>query len=52
MVNVQRREEAKTRMARAIYDCGIPSNMAQFPYWQNMMREINTVPQGFKWPAA
>jgi hypothetical protein len=50
MVNVQGREEVETRVARAIYACGIPFNVVWSPYWQDMVRAINTTPQGFKGP--
>ena len=50
MLNVQSREEAETRVARAIYACGIPFNVVRSPYWQDMVRAINTAPQGFKGP--
>ena len=48
--NAQGREEAETRVARAIYACGIPFNVVRSPYWQDMVRAINTAPQGFKGP--
>ena len=44
MFNNQGREEAETRVARAIYACGIPFNVVRFPYWQDMVRAINTAP--------
>jgi hypothetical protein len=50
MVNVQGREEAETRVARDIYACGIPFNVVRSPYWQGIVRAINTAPQGFKGP--
>jgi hypothetical protein len=50
MLNNQGREEAETRVARAIYACGIPFNVVQSPYWQDLVRAINTAPQGFKGP--
>jgi hypothetical protein len=50
MVNVQRREKAETRVARAIYACGIPFNMVWSPYLQVMIRAIDIVPQVFKGP--
>jgi len=43
-VNVQGREEAETRVARAIYACGMLFNVVQSPYWQDMVRAINTAP--------
>ena len=42
MFNNQGREEAKTRVARAIYACGIFFNVVWSPYWQDMVRAINT----------
>jgi hypothetical protein len=50
MVNVERREEAETKEARAIYACGIPCNMVLFPCCQDMVKAINTTLQGFKGP--
>jgi len=50
LVNMQGREEAETRVARAIYACGIPFNVVRSPYWQDMVRAINTTPKGFKGP--
>ena len=50
MLNNQGREEAETRVARAIYACGIPFNVVRSPYWQDLVRAINTAPQGFKGP--
>lgn len=48
LVNVQGREDAETRVARAIYVYGIPFNVIRSLYWQAMVGEINTAPQGFK----
>ena len=48
--NAQGRKEAETRVARALYACGIPFNVVRSPYWKDMVREINTTPQGFKGP--
>jgi hypothetical protein len=50
MLNNQGREEAKSRVARAIFACGIPFNVVPSPYWQDLVRAINTAPQGFKGP--
>ena len=50
LVNVQGREEADTRVARAIYACGIPFNVARSPYWHDLVWEINTSPVGYKGP--
>jgi hypothetical protein len=30
--------------------CGIPFNVVQSSYWQDLVRAINTTPQGFKGP--
>ena len=48
--NNQERDEAKCRVVRALYACGIPFNVVQSPYSQDMVRAINTTPQGFKGP--
>jgi len=32
-LNIQAREEDQTRVARAIYACGIPFNAVWSPYW-------------------
>jgi hypothetical protein len=50
MLNNQGREEAESRVARAIFACGIPFNVVWSPYWQDLVRAINTAPQGFKGP--
>ena len=50
LVNVQGREEADTRLARAIYACGIPFNVIRSPYWHDLVRAINTAPAGYKGP--
>ena len=50
LVNVQGREEADTRVARAIYACGIPFNVVRSPYWHDLVRAINTAPVGYKGP--
>jgi len=50
MINTQGREEAESRVAGTIYACGIPFNVVRSPYWQDMVREINTAPQEFKGP--
>lgn len=50
MFNNQEREEAESRVARAIYACGIPFNVVRSPYWQDMVRAINSAPQGFRGP--
>jgi hypothetical protein len=50
MLNVQGREEVETRVARAIYACGIPFNVVWSPYCKDLVRAINTTPQGFKGP--
>jgi hypothetical protein len=43
-------KKLKQEMARAIYPCGIPFNMFQSPYWQDMVRTINIAPQRFHGP--
>ena len=50
LVNVQGREEADTRVARAIYACGIPFNVVRSPYWHDLVRAINIAPAGYKGP--
>ena len=50
MFNNQERDEAESRVARALYACGIPFNVVRSRYWQDMVRAINTAPQGFKGP--
>ena len=50
LVNVQAREETDSRVARCIYACGITLNVVRSPYWQDMIREINKAPQGYKGP--
>ena len=50
LVNVQAKEEANSRVARCIYACGIPFNVVCSPYWQDMIREVNKAPQGYKGP--
>jgi len=50
MFNNQEREEADSRVARAIYACGIPFNVVRSPYWQDPVRAINSAPQGYKGP--
>ena len=50
MLNNQGREEAETRVSRAIYAYGIPFNVVRSLYWQDLVRAINTAPQGFKGP--
>lgn len=42
MFNNQERDEAKSMVARAIYACGIPFNVVQSPYWQDLVRSINS----------
>ena len=46
LVNVQARKEIDSRVARCIYACGIPFNVVCFPYWQDMIREVNKAPIG------
>jgi hypothetical protein len=50
MLNNQGREEVESRVARAIFACGISYNVVWSPYWQDLVRAINTTPQGFKGP--
>jgi hypothetical protein len=50
MFNNQKREETKSRVARAIFSCGIPFNVVRSPYWKDMVKAINEAPQGFKGP--
>jgi hypothetical protein len=50
MFNNQKREETKSRVARAIFACGIPFNVVRSPYWKDMVKAINDAPQGFKGP--
>jgi hypothetical protein len=47
-LNNQGREEAESRVARDIFACGIPFIVVRSPYWQDLVMEINTTPQGFK----
>ena len=50
MFNIQKREETESRVARAIFACGIPFNVVRSPYWKDMVKAINEAPQGFKGP--
>jgi hypothetical protein len=50
MFNNQKREERESRVARAIFSCGIPFGVVWSPYWKDMVNEINESPQGFKGP--
>lgn len=50
LVNVHAREEVDSRVARCIYACGLPFNVVLSPYWQEMIREVNKAPQGYKGP--
>jgi hypothetical protein len=50
MFNNQKREETESRVARAIFACGIPFNVVRSPYWKDMVKAINEAPQGFKGP--
>jgi hypothetical protein len=50
MLNNQGREEVESRVARAIFACGIQFNVVRSLYWQYLVREINIAPQGFKGP--
>jgi hypothetical protein len=44
MFNNQKREEAESRVARAIFTCGIPFNVVWSPYWKDMVKAINEAP--------
>jgi len=48
MLDNQGIEDADSRVARAIFACGIHFNVVQSPYWQNLVRAINKSPQGYK----
>jgi hypothetical protein len=50
MFNNQKKEETESRVARAIFACGIPFNVVQSPYWKDMVKAINEAPRGFKGP--
>jgi hypothetical protein len=50
MFNNQKREDTESRVARAIFACGIPFNVVRSPYWKDMGKSINEAPQGFKGP--
>jgi hypothetical protein len=50
MFNNQKREETESRVARAIFACGIPFNVVRSPYWKGIVKAINEAPQGFKGP--
>jgi hypothetical protein len=50
MFNNQKREEAESRVARAIFTGGIPFNVIRSPYWKDMVKAINEAPQGLKGP--
>ena len=50
MFNNQKREKTESRVARAIFACGIPFNVVRSPYWKDMVKAINEALQGFKGP--
>jgi hypothetical protein len=50
MFNNQTREETESRVARAIFACGIPFNVVRSPYWKDMVKAINESLQDFKGP--
>jgi hypothetical protein len=50
MFNNQKREETESRVARAIFACGIPFNVVRSPCWKDLVKAINEAPQGFKEP--
>jgi hypothetical protein len=41
MFDMGGRDEMDNRVARAIFACGIPFNVVQSPYWQDMLRAVN-----------
>eukprot|EP01018_Ginkgo_biloba_P025270 Gb_17641 [translate_table: standard] len=51
MMDISRREDVDSRVARCIYACGISFNVVHSPYWQNMVRAINHGPKGYKTPS-
>eukprot|EP01018_Ginkgo_biloba_P032753 Gb_36057 [translate_table: standard] len=51
MVDVGRREDVDSRVARCIYACGISFNVVHSHYWQDMVRVINDGPKGYKTPS-
>eukprot|EP01018_Ginkgo_biloba_P009879 Gb_04501 [translate_table: standard] len=51
MMDVGRREDVDSRVARCIYACGMSFNVVRSPYWQDMVRAINDSPKGYKTPS-
>eukprot|EP01018_Ginkgo_biloba_P000099 Gb_18470 [translate_table: standard] len=51
MMDVGRREDVDSHVARCIYACGISFNVGRSPYWQDMVRAINDGPKGYKTPS-
>eukprot|EP01018_Ginkgo_biloba_P039580 Gb_22244 [translate_table: standard] len=51
MMDVGRREDVDSRVARCIYACGISFNVIHSPYGQDMVRAINDGPKGYKTPS-
>jgi hypothetical protein len=47
---VKGEKKLDSRVARAIFACGIPFNVVRSPYWQDLVRAINKAPQGYKGP--
>eukprot|EP01018_Ginkgo_biloba_P033073 Gb_05464 [translate_table: standard] len=50
MMDVGKREDVDSRVARCIYACDISFNVVHSPYWQDMVRAINDCPKGYKTP--
>jgi hypothetical protein len=50
MFDMGGRDETDSRVARAIYACGIPFNVVWSPYWQDMLRAVNDAPKGYVGP--
>eukprot|EP01018_Ginkgo_biloba_P039022 Gb_40496 [translate_table: standard] len=51
MMDVGKREDVDSRVARCICACGISFNVVCSPYWQDMVRAINDGPKGYKTPS-
>jgi hypothetical protein len=50
MFDMGGRDEMENKVARAVFACGIPFNVVQSPYWQDMLRVVNEAPRGYKGP--
>eukprot|EP01018_Ginkgo_biloba_P005176 Gb_37142 [translate_table: standard] len=50
MFHVRNRENIDLAIARFFYACGISFNVAQSPYYEEMVRAIKNGPQGYKPP--